>query len=65
MPLAFRLTAVLFVLFIGAANAAVPGELELRHKQFLEQTHYLLQPVEREVWEQLTENYQRDAFIRR
>ena len=39
--------------------------LEPRHAEFLEQTHYLLQPAEREVWDQLSENYQRDAFIRR
>lgn len=64
MPLAAGFSALLLCI-VSWTSAAESESLEQRHAEFLEQTHYLLQPAEREVWDELTENYQRDAFIRR
>ena len=70
----FRLAAgAVFILL--TAEAAISSQqsqpreqssdLLSHHAEFLEQAHFLLHPDERAVWEQLGENYQRDAFIRR
>ena len=69
-----RRAAIVFVLAAGlAALVAAAGTtrededegLAERHAEFLEQVHFLMHPDEREVWEQLDKDYQRDAFIRR
>ena len=67
LPAARRLPLVLLIVALDPATAASrpPSELSAEHRQWLEQVAPLLTDAERAAFDQLTEPYQRDAFIAR
>lgn len=62
-----RLFLLLLVLGAGICGAAEKpaAELPQRHAEFLRQVAPLISAKERETFEQLRQDYQRDAFVRR